>query len=140
MTSLAKKLGLRPEAKIAFVNSGESASLILDVINGQSGLVKKLPPGRGRFDLIFYWPIRQEKMEADFVRLQKRIEPDGTIWGIVVKKNARRNGEDMRLVTWDQMIKAALSTDLVDNKVASLDGREYATRFVIRKEKRHLYR
>ncbi len=37
------------------------------------------------------------------------------------------------------MQAAALTTDLVDNKIVSLTGEDYATRFVIRKERRHLY-
>jgi hypothetical protein len=37
------------------------------------------------------------------------------------------------------MQAAALTTDLVDNKIVSLSDEEYATRFVIRRERRANY-
>jgi len=41
--------------------------------------------------------------------------------------------------SWSELQEAALRTDLVDNKVASLSVEEYATRFVIRKDRRGKY-
>jgi hypothetical protein len=38
--------------------------------------------------------------------------------------------------TWLEMQATALEAGLVDNKIASIDKEEYATRFVIRKERR----
>ena len=38
-----------------------------------------------------------------------------------------------------ELQEAALRTDLVDNKVATLSVEEYATRFVIRKDRRGKY-
>ena len=63
--------------------------------------------------------------------------PDGSLWVVTPKKAfaARHN----IAFSWEEMQAAALSTDLVDNKIASISGEEYATRFVIRRERRHLY-
>ena len=40
------------------------------------------------------------------------------------------------LPRWEDMREAALWTNLVDNKVASLSDKEYAARFVIRENRR----
>jgi len=37
------------------------------------------------------------------------------------------------------MLAAALASDLVDNKIASFNPEEYATRLVIRRQARHKY-
>ena len=49
------------------------------------------------------------------------------------KAVARQRGLTL---TWEEMQAAALTTDLVDNKNASMTDEEYGTRFVIRKERR----
>jgi hypothetical protein len=43
-------------------------------------------------------------------------------------------------LSWEQVQQAALRTDLVDNKIASVSDQEYGTRFVIRKDRRDQYR
>ena len=52
------------------------------------------------------------------------------------KKYALRRGIDF---SWEEMQAAGLQTDLVDNKVASITGEDYGTRFVIRKDRRGRY-
>lgn len=69
--------------------------------------------------------------------MQNLILPDGAIWVIIPKKKfAREWNIDF---SWEQMQAAGLQTDLVDNKVASIDDESYGTQFVIRKEKRRKY-
>jgi hypothetical protein len=69
-----------------------------------------------------------------FATLQRQIISDGAIWVVTPKKAvAQRRGLTL---TWEEMQAAALTTDLVDNKNASMTDEEYGTRFVIRKERR----
>ncbi len=64
--------------------------------------------------------------------------PNGAVWaGIPKQRIARQRGLTL---TWEEMQAAALQTDLVDNKGASISDEEYATRFVIRKDQRASYR
>ena len=73
-----------------------------------------------------------------FQDLQHRIVPTGAIWAVIPKKKyARKWGIDF---TWEELQAAGLQTDLVDNKVASIDEETYGTRFVIRAEYRDKYR
>jgi hypothetical protein len=87
-----------------------------------------------KYDLIVFWPFRLEGLEGDFAALQAHLKPDGALWAVMPKKNyARQRGIDF---TWDQMQAAGLTTDLVDNKIATIDDQDYGTRFVIRKKSR----
>lgn len=86
------------------------------------------------YDLIFTWPERLAGLNGHFADLQRRITPQGAIWAVMPKKkHAARRGIDF---TWEQMQAAALQTDLVDNKTASISEQEYGTRFVIRSNRR----
>jgi hypothetical protein len=140
MASLATKLGLLP---------GMTA-LLLDAPGAAVGLLEAEAPtgmtietshrnaSHTRYDLIFFWPRSLEGLASRFDALQWDMEPDGALWVVMPKQAAAKK----RGITfsWNEMQAAALSTDLVDNKIASLDQEEYATHFVIRRERRHAYR
>lgn len=88
-------------------------------------------------DLIVFAPLALDGLAARLASLQRCIKPSGAIWLVIPKKRfAASRGIHF---TWDQMQAAALTTDLVDNKIVSLTAEDYATRFVIRKERRHHY-
>ena len=85
-----------------------------------------------------FWPDEPAGLEERFRQLQARIDPAGAVWAIIPKKKfARARGKSLN---WEQLQAAALRTDLVDNKIASVSEQEYGTRFVIRKDLREKYR
>jgi hypothetical protein len=137
MVSLATKLQLLPGTTVLLL---EAHALALDL------LVQAAPAGVSfdtarrtdiRYDMIFFWPRTLDGLEERFSALQWDMEPDGALWVVMPRQAAaRRHGITF---TWNEMQAAALATDLVDNKIASLDQEEYATRFVIRRERRHAY-
>lgn len=131
--ALARKLGLRGGQRVALLEAPEAAVPFL---------CAALPPdveldrtlGAGPYDIIIFWALTAEGLGQRFADLQARITPEGAIWAVLVKRAvARKRGATL---TWEALQSAALATDLVDNKVASIDEEEYATRFVIRKERR----
>ena len=71
---------------------------------------------------------------AYFTDLQKRLQPNGKLW-IVLPKKAHAEEIDFPH-TWDEVQRAALKTDLVDNKIAAFSDRLTAVRFVIRLSRR----
>lgn len=137
MSDLARKLGIVPGAAILLVDVPESTATLLR---------DSCPPGvtftqdngdTARYDLILFWPPSAEGLAETFGALQWRIMPDGAIWTLLLKKAiARRRGITL---TWEEMQAAALQTDLVDNKIASISDEAYGTRFVIRRERRPSY-
>jgi hypothetical protein len=136
MASLAQKLGLKPGQTICLLDATpETARVIRAACDEALGNVTIGDTLDGApFDLIFYSPRELEGLAQRFATLQRQIVPDGAIWVVLPKKAiARQRGLTL---TWEDMQEAALATDLVDNKNASLTDEEYGTRFVIRKERR----
>jgi hypothetical protein len=136
MAGLAKKLGIKPEHVICLldVSAEAAASLRLECPEGVS-YCETLE--RGPYDVILFWPTQLAGLLNRFAQLQRHIAPDSAVWAVIPKKPfARARGLDF---DWSELQEAALQTDLVDNKVASLSETEYATRFVIRKDRRGSY-
>ncbi|MFI5272885.1 MAG: hypothetical protein ACHQ4H_07635 [Ktedonobacterales bacterium] len=136
MATLAQKLGLREGQRICLLDAPDAAvGLLRAVLAPATELDTAL--GDGRYDLIFLWPTTADGLAGRFAALQRRIPPEGAIWAVLPKRAvARRRGIAL---TWETMQAAALTTALVDNKIATLTDEDYGTRFVIRKERRGAY-
>lgn len=79
-------------------------------------------------------PLDAPDLKTFFEMWRARIATDGALWVISPKKeHAKAEGSAH---TWDAVQQAALTTDLVDNKIAAFSDNLTATRFVIRKERR----
>lgn len=79
-------------------------------------------------------PLDTPDLAAFFASWQGRLAPDGALWVISPKKeHAKSEGSPH---TWDAVQRAALTTNLVDTKIAAFSENLTATRFVIRKERR----
>ncbi len=133
MPSLEEKLGLLPGKTVTMLNPPAEAEQVLRAASGPGVFL-----GRGlrrrHYDLIFFWPRTLVGLRREMERLAGRIHPDGAVWVVMPKKAfAARRGIDFN---WEAMQAEALKTDLVDNKIAALTDEDYATRFVIRREKR----
>jgi hypothetical protein len=135
-TNLAKKLGIKPGDRVAMVAAppGMGDYLRPELSPGVL-LAAGLP--EERCEVILFWPKRLGGLEEKFRDLQNRIVPDGAIWAVMPKKKFVAKWDID--YTWEQMQAAGLQTDLVDNKVASVDDETYGTRFVIRRDRRQLY-
>lgn len=133
MSELTGKLGLRPGHAIWLLDAPEAGSATIRAacpdgatVNGASST--------GQYDAVFFWPATLDGLAERFAALQGQIARDGAVWVVLPKKAfARARGITF---SWDEMQAAALMTDLVDNKVVSLTSVEYATRFVLRRERR----
>lgn len=130
---LARKLGLKAGQAVCMLGaSPEGAAAVRAACRVGAALTEKL--GCGVFDVILFWPRRRRDLEASFARLQGKIRLDGSIWAVIPKKASPRS-RDVDF-GWEDVQTAGLTTDLVDNKTASITADEYGTRFVIRKDRR----
>ena len=136
MADLAKKLGIQPGQSVCLLDATpESAELLRQEC--PEGVAFSHTLGHQRYDIILFWPASLEGLTERFAQLQRFIIPEGSIWAAIPNKRyAKPSGITF---TWAEMQGAGLQTDLVDNKTASLSGREYATRFVIRRDRRAKY-
>ncbi len=132
---IARKLGIRPGQRICLLDATPDSAALPRATCADVEFDDAL--AQGHYDLVFLWPRTLDGFAARLMELQRAIAPDGAIWVVIPKQAiARKRGLDF---TWEQMQAAALTTDLVDNKIAALTDEEYATRFVIRKERRGAY-
>jgi hypothetical protein len=137
MASLAQKLGLKPGQLICLLEATPETAQVIraayeEDVGGDVKISETLDDAL--FDLIFYWPRDQRGLAGRFATLQRQFVTAGAIWVVLPKRAvAQRRGLTL---TWEEMQAAALTTDLVDNKNASITDEEYGTRFVIRKERR----
>jgi hypothetical protein len=137
MSDLARKLGMAPTSAILLVGVPESTAATLREACPPGVTLAQDDDETVRYDLIFFWPHSAEGLAETFGAFQRRIVPDGAIWTLLLKKPiARQRGITL---TWEEMQAAALQTDLVDNKIASISEEAYGTRFVIRRERRPSY-
>lgn len=136
VADLARKLGIQSGQVVCLLNApAEAAALIRQECPEAVSFTDTLE--QGPYDVILFWPTRLAGLSGRFAQLQRHIVPDGAIWAVIPKKPfARARGIDF---SWSELQAAALQTDLVDNKVATLSVEEYATRFVIRKDRRGKY-
>jgi hypothetical protein len=137
MASLAQKLGLKPGQTICLLDATAETAQVMrtacaEDVGGDVTITETLDGAP--LDMIFFWPRELAGLAERFAMLQRQIVSDGAIWVVTPKKDiALRRGLTL---TWEEMQGAALTTDLVDNKNASMTDEEYGTRFVIRKERR----
>lgn len=140
MSDFARKLGLAPGRTVCLLDAPDDAVTIVRAACPPGvSLTLALEPlsDAARYDIMLYWPRTLDGMTERLSRLQGRITPDGALWVVMPKKaHARARGIAF---TWEEMQAAALRTDLVDNKIAAFSETDYATRFVIRKERRRTY-
>ena len=136
-SDLPRKLGFKPGQTVCLLDAPQdTGDAIREAAPDGVDFVQHL--SGAPCDLVLFWPQGLEGLEERFRQLQDRIDPDGAVWAIIPKKRfAALRGMDL---TWEQVQQAALRTDLVDNKIASVSDQEYGTRFVIRKDRRDQYR
>jgi len=131
---LAKKLGFRMDQRICLLEAPvPSTTLLKEAMPARIQLDEELQPGV-RYDLILFWPRSLDGLPELFASLQGCLQPDGALWAVIPK--VRFAGARGIHFTWEQMQAAGLTTDLVDNKSATISTEEYGTRFVIRKDRR----
>ena len=137
MATLARKLGIAPGQRVCLLDApATSAALLRAELPSAVAITiaETLGTVSERYDAIIFWPATLDGLAERFAELQRRIVPDGAVWAVIPKKkHATRRGIAF---TWEQMQAAGLETDLVDNKIATVSEEEYATRFVIRKDRR----
>lgn len=130
------KLGLKPGLAVRVVGvtaSAAGATELLARIGAKVG--RKLATARATADMILYWPRTAGEITPRLAELKEKIKPNGGVWVITAKKNCTSAG-GMAYFNQDALIPLGKAAGLVDNKICSLNERESAMRFVIRKEDR----
>lgn len=131
--ALARKLGIRPGQRICLLGAPARAAGVIERAAAGSATIMDALDAQP-YESVFWWPATLDGFAERLANLRRHIKPAGSVW-VVMPKKAFAAKRGLRF-TWEQMQAAALTTDLVDNKIAALTSEEYATRFVIRKDRR----
>jgi hypothetical protein len=128
-TPLARKLGLKPQARLGLVSAPQ----------GFEAELGELPPGvvvrrrlRGTLDVIVAFSTRRSELERRLPVWRAALDPDGGLWLAWPK---RTSGLPTDL--GDGIVRElGLAAGLVDNKVCAIDATWSALRFVYRRADR----
>lgn len=125
-TPLARKLGIRPEARVALFRAPRG---IEGTLEGLPGGVRPLrDPRAGTFDVGVLFCAERAVLERRIAGLTKRLAEDGGLW-IAWPKKASGVETDVT----DALVRATgLAAGLVDNKVCAIDDTWSGLRFVRR--------
>ncbi len=113
-TPLPRKLGIAPGTRLALVGAPEGIDATLGELPDG---VRVARPGRGHADVLLFFTVERGALRRRIAALERRIEPDGTLW-VAWPKRASGVPTDM---TEDVVREVALPRGLVDNKVCAID-------------------
>lgn len=123
--SLVDKLGLKPESHVAILGVADPVFAADAAVRLRTAARDKLPTAQAArgFDFIFY-PADSADELSRLAALRRHLAPTGAIWVVSLK------GKAARIKDIDVM-QAAKTAGLVDNKVCSFSATHTALKLVI---------
>jgi hypothetical protein len=125
-TPLARKLGIKPDARVALIGAPEAFEATLAGLPEGVRIRRRL--GGGPLDVIVAFHSRRSMLERRLPRLSAALDPAGGLW-IAWPKRASGVPTD---VTEDVVRDLGLAAGLVDNKVCAIDSVWSGLRLVYR--------
>jgi hypothetical protein len=126
-TPLPKKLGIKPDHRLALLNSPPRFKATLGALPAGVEIETNSAVGEP-FDVMLFFTKSKTDLEAAFASLATRLVPNGGLW---IAWPKRTSGVSTDL-TEDLVRSVGLKAGLVDNKVCAVDEIWSGLRFVIR--------
>ena len=123
-TPLSKKLGIKEDFVVRFMNEPESFKGLLDLPKSVSVSVAK----KTDLDLLIFFTNSKLELTKKFVTLAPMIKKTGTIWISWPKKTSKLTGD----LNENIVREIGLATGLVDVKVCAIDEDWSGLKFVYR--------
>jgi hypothetical protein len=124
-TPLVRKLGIKPETRLALVNAPDGVDDLLGQLPDAVAVSRRL---RGPRDLIVAFFTRRAELERRLPALRDALDPHGGVW-IAWPKRASGVATD---VSEGAVRELGLAAGLVDNKICAIDDTWSGLRFVYR--------
>jgi len=124
-TPLPKKLGVKPNQRIALVNAPNDFAKVLGPLPENAAILKRL---NGPLDLILLFVDREQTLTKQFPILANKLQRNGMIWVAWPKKSS---GVATDLV-FEKVQRIGLDCGLVDVKICAVDDVWSGLKFVIR--------
>ncbi|WP_042408383.1 DUF3052 family protein [Streptacidiphilus carbonis] len=131
-TPLTRKLGIKPEARVAALAAPSGFEALLSPLPGGVVLRTGLEGATEPFDVVIAFAVLRAEVVDAVARARPLLAPAGGLWIAWPKRGSGRATE----VSDDLVREIALPTGLVDNKVCAVDATWTALRLVIRRELR----
>jgi hypothetical protein len=128
-TPLARKLGIKDEARVAVLGAPEGFDHELGPLPPGVRLLRRLAPD---LDIVILFVSERRDLERRFPAVAASITPAGGFW-VAWPKRASKVPTDL---TEDVLREVGLPQGLVDNKVCAVTEVWSGLRFVWRKENR----
>ena len=124
-TPLARKLGIKPGARVALVRAPDGFETTLEPL--PEG-VRMQTQARASLDVVVFFATRLAELDRRFQSLARAVAPDGGLW-IAWPKRTSNVATDLR----EGVVRdVGLAHGLVDNKVCAVDDVWSGLRFVYR--------
>ena len=128
-TPLPKKLGIKPESRLALIWAPDGFDETLGELPERVEVRSRV---RGPLDVIVFFTTSADELARRFDALARALDPAGALWVAWPKKSSGVRTD----VTENTVRDVALPKGLVDNKVCAIDQTWSGLRLVIRKENR----
>jgi hypothetical protein len=128
-TPLPKKLGIKPESRLALVGAPDGFD---DALGQLPERIEVKSNARGPLDVIVFFTTSAAELRRRFDKLASALDPAGALWVAWPKKSSGMKTD----LTENSVRDVALPKGLVDNKVCAIDETWSGLRLVIRKENR----
>ena len=129
MTSLGRKLGIKPGATVALINAPANYRRLLGKAAAE---VKFCDRVESDCAFIHFFSARRNELEKELKRLRGKIADTGTLWVSWPKKSAGVPTD----ITEDVIRAVALPLGFVDVKVCAVDETWSGLKLMVRRENR----
>ena len=128
-TPLAKKLGIKPLARVSLVGAPTGFEQELEPIPDGAKIARKLGASS---DVIVFFTTKHAELARRLPELAAALDPAGGLW-IAWPKKSSGVATDL---AFENVQLAGLDLGLVDNKICAVTEIWSGLRFVVRKENR----
>jgi hypothetical protein len=124
-TPLVKKLGIKEESRIAFVNAPKDFHTYLGPLPDGAEIVERLTKP---LDIILLFVMNERALAKDFTKLAEKLATNGMIWVAWPKKSSGVATD----LAFERVQHIGLDAGLVDVKICAIDETWSGLKFVFR--------
>jgi hypothetical protein len=124
-TPLPKKLGIKDNSRLAFVNAPDGFQDYLGPLPAGAEIVKRLTKP---LDLVLLFVTTEHALVRDFAKLADKLATNGMIWIAWPKKSSGVTTD----LSFDNVQRIGLDAGLVDVKICAIDETWSGLKFVYR--------
>ena len=124
-TPLPKKLGIKEQSRIAFVNAPNDFEAYLGAIPENAKIVGRLTKP---LDIILLFVTTERALAKDFVKLTAKLATNGMIWVAWPKKSSGVATD----LSFERVQRIGLDAGFVDVKICAIDETWSGLKFVFR--------